>query len=186
MNPRWMLSAMILVTSILLAPLGQAASYRIVLTNGREVLTSRYWEEGPELRCSVAAGVIGVPKALVKSITAVEASSHVGGTVGESALPTPRADTVPVPGHGSRGTPTAEADPSAGKGAFSADREKKAALMAQLEAARKQHLEASAAKDGAAKQRTLADMRHIAKEIYDLAEEVQAKNKGALPPWWND
>jgi hypothetical protein len=186
MNPRRMLGATILLTSLLLSPLAQAASYRIALTNGGELLTRHYWEEGPELRCSVAAGVLGVPKALVKSITAVEASSSARGAMVESAAPSPGAGTLPVTGKGSGGTSAAEADPSAGKGAVPADREKKAALMAQLEAARKQHFEASAAKDKAAKQRTLADMRAVAKQIYDLAEEVKAKNQGVLPPWWND
>jgi hypothetical protein len=29
-------------------------------------------------------------------------------------------------------------------------------------------------------------MRGVGKQIYDLAEEVKAKNQGMLPAWWND
>src|SRR5262245_29130303 len=49
----------------------EATSYRIELTNGREITTTRVWEEGDKVKFDLHEGIGGVPKALVTRITPV-------------------------------------------------------------------------------------------------------------------
>jgi hypothetical protein len=67
----------------------------IELHNGRELTTSRVWDEGDELKFSASAGTAGVPRALVKRMKTSTPVSH--DTRSSSALsPTTSHPTVPT------------------------------------------------------------------------------------------
>ena len=66
------------------------------------------------------------------------------------------------------------------------DREQQSTLMSQLNAATEKYLHASGARDLAAKQQALTDMRDYSKRIYALGDEVKEKHGGTLPAWWDE
>jgi hypothetical protein len=169
----------------LIYPLAHAASYIIALKNGREVVTSRFWEEGNEIRFYSAAGIAGVQKDLVKFIKEVVATSQARTAPTPEVLhPTGKTSAPPAKLLGKEPNTAANSPPE--ETDFASYRHKKAALMEQLDGATKQHLEASGAKNGAAKQRALEDMRAVSRRIYQLADELKEKNQGVLPAWWNE
>jgi hypothetical protein len=146
----------------LASPLAQAASYRIQLKNGREFRTNRVWEDGAQIRFSLKAGTMGVPKDAVHEIMEIGALSQSRATT------TPAAQRPTAP----RSSPqelllswaaTAEAHTLPEEGELTADRAKRTGL-----------------------QRTLTPMRKMAKKMSALAEAVVAKCRGILAAWWND
>jgi hypothetical protein len=175
----------LMLGSWLVSPLAQAASYHIQLKNGREFITTRVWEEGGELRFSLPAGTVGVPREAVHAITevGVPAPSQARGAPAASQ---PTAPVVSPPATSRGPESSAEARTRPEGDALTSYRAKKAVLMEALDGARTQHLDAITAKDQAAKQRSLEAMRGFGKQIDELAEEVKAKNQGKLPGWWQD
>jgi len=168
----------------LLCPPAEATSYRIHLYNGRDFIANRVWEEGGQIQFSVPAGIIAVPKEAVQAIH-ISAGDAKGVAAPAPTIPPtePQASPSTAPSHHQVHT---EAHALLDQGEVNADLLKKAALMTQLDEARRAHLAAVAAKDGAAKQRTLEVMRQVSGQIYALEGVVRGKHQGVLPAWWHD
>jgi hypothetical protein len=158
-----------------LSALSHAASWTIELTNGRELTTTRVWEEGDEVKFSAAQGTAGVPRALVKRITSLakafkpESENRQEAGAGQSA--TKKND---------------DGDMKRQESSPPADREAKLALKSQLDDARKKYIEATATKDPASQQGALDAIKAASKKLYALADEVKEKHGGVLPAWWNE
>ena len=175
---------MIVLSLWLLCPLAEATSYRIHLYNGREFITNQVWEEGGQIQFSVPAGTMAVPKEAVQAIHTSDGTAKVRSTPAPTIPPMkPQASPLTAP---SRHQIQTEAHERLDEGEVDADRLQKAALMTQLSEVRRAHLDAAAAKDRAAKQRTLEAMRQVSGQIYALEEVVRGKHQGVLPEWWHD
>jgi DNA polymerase sigma len=158
-----------------LSALTNAASWTIELTNGRELTTTRVWEEGDEVKFSAAQGTAGVPRALVKRITSSarnvkpENENRQEARAGQSVLE--KKD---------------DGDMKRQEGTTSADREAKLALKSQLDDARKKYSEASISKNSESQQGALDAIKEVSTKLYALADKVKGKYGGELPAWWNE
>ena len=84
----------LLALSLLLAtPCVSDASYIIKLKNGREFVTSRYWEEGGQIKFYSHGGVIGIDKNLIGKIE--ESDRPVQYREENAKRPEPTAKTKP-------------------------------------------------------------------------------------------
>jgi hypothetical protein len=185
MKARSLLVSVIVSSIFLIYPLAHSASYIIELNNGREVVTSRFWEEGDEIRFYSAAGIAGVQKDFVKVIKEVVATSQAR-TAPTPEAPHPTGNTSAPPATIWGKAPNTETHRPPEETDFASYRPKKAALMEQLNGATTQHLEAIGAKNAEAKKRALEDMREVSRRLYQLEDELKEKNQGVLPAWWNE
>ena len=186
------------------------ASFRIELHNGREVRTSQVWDEGTEVKFVTPQGTMGLPKALIKSITAVApargnapqpTARHEPPDVDRAATRA-RAEAHPpasvdarrdgqIPPSPPEPPPTPATQTTGGRGGrhaadAEAERAKKRHLMQQLNEATATYLASSAAKNVEAKQAALSSMRAFSTQIIDLEADVKRRHGGVLPPWWAD
>jgi len=175
-----------------------AASYQIQLKNGNEINTSRYWEEGDEIKFYAYGGVAGIKKGLVSKVTTSnvtykeDSSSKVDLEKGKAA-------TVPSGPNAkenaqSRGSETPSGADGSGKKSeskgetvdFDYYRARKAVLKEKLEQALQRNREAITRQDQESRESTRKEYLEFSKQIMDLGEELKSKNKGVLPDWWNE
>jgi hypothetical protein len=174
--------------------LAWSASYQLQLKNGNAIKTSRYWEEGDEIKFYQYGGVVGVPRSNVIGIK----SSDTKLEDYKEVLPTEAnmkdlkiRDAIEKPMNNKEvktdGSPDKDApmDKTALVDA-SYYKSQKAALKEKLDDALERNREATRRKDQEAKDATRGVMREYVKKIYDLEDELKAKNKGVLPTWWNE
>lgn len=168
-------AAIILV--FLIDPCIGEAAYRIQLKNGREIITSRYWEEGSEIKFYSDGGVMGIPKDLVRRID-------------QSDLPEKKATeeqkatgTTTVPGEEAGATPSKRATEKVDIESY---REKRSVLKSKFDEASERYREALRNQDPAGKQKASEEMREFSRQAYNLADELKEKNKGVLPDWWEE
>jgi hypothetical protein len=204
MQPLRHIALLVTCLSLWVTPLAQAGSFIIELTNGREMHTSHVWEEGDELKFYAPQGTAGVPKALVKRIRPDDHARPDQVSRRALALRVPEAPTSTSDASSAMNDlPAAPAGEAPGQGAppqttpeqgqaklsakdVQAYQEQKAKLRSQVDEANHTYLAASGARDPAAKQAALQEMRASAKQFYALADEVKAKYGGTLPAWWHD
>jgi hypothetical protein len=146
----------------LASPLAQAASYRIQLKNGREFKTHRMWEDGGEIRFSLPAGTMGVPREAVHTIM------EVGALPRSRATAEPAAQRPAVP--------------------LSSPHERllswSAAAEAQTLSEGEELIANRAQKTGL--QRAIEPMRKAVIKMSTVAEAIVAKCRGILAAWWDD
>jgi hypothetical protein len=170
------------------------ASYVLHLKNGNELRTSHYWEEADEVKFYVYGGVAGIQKGFVTGITIsnfndkeaagnkddIEKTDAPAMTSGPQSKQSPRRQL---------GESESISSANVGKGEvvdFDYYRERKAALKEKLEDALARNREATARKDQQAKELTRKEYLEFSRQIIDLSDELKKKNKGVLPPWWEE
>jgi hypothetical protein len=170
------------------------ASYLLQLKNGNEVRTSRYWEEGDEIRFYIYGGIAGIHKGFVIGIT----KSNLNGkekTVGKEVKETSQAPLVIGAPKSKESAQTRsseiESKPSGSSEKskvidFDHYREMKNVLKEKLEDALQRNREATARQDQDAKESTRREYLQFSKQIIDLGDELKRKNKGVLPYWWDE
>jgi hypothetical protein len=204
MNNLRILASIIGLTIFLLSSVVHGGSFIIELKNGREVTTSRVWEEGEEIKFNSPQGTVGFPKALVKRIkTSIavyndksvrsslspSASDAKVSTIDEKSQTNANRETESREEVGN-GKLSQEQKPAGDKSIKAGDaqayRAKKLILTSGLDDATNKYLTASGARNPDAKQAALDDMRGYSKKILDLGDEVKKRNGGILPGWWNE
>jgi hypothetical protein len=204
MNNIRRLAGMIGLTMFCLSSLAHSTSFTIEFTNRHEVVTSRVWEEGNELKFDIYQGTAGVPRTFVKRIksgslvsndnVARSAISLGPGDPGASMADNQSAPSVHQDADGGRAAGQRTFDPEGkqvGKRTpnaadVSADREQKSVLTRQFDDATKRYREASAAGNLDTKKAAWDDLTAYRKKLIELADEVSQKNDGVVPPWWNE
>jgi hypothetical protein len=177
-GPRGMKKLTVISIALILflaIPAGGEASYRILLKNGGEFKTDRYWKEGSQIRFDIYGGVAGVQKASVRKIERIAAP----------------ATTVygPRPVHqkaaqGSLDTEGIDNEKKQEKVDIAQYLEKKERLTDELARALENVRKAASGRDPEARKRAEGEMRRLSGEITALTEEVKGKNNGALPEGW--
>jgi hypothetical protein len=170
------------------------ASYLLQLKNGNEVRTSRYWEEGDEIRFYIYGGIAGIHKGFVIGIT----KSNLNGkekTVGKEDKETSQ-NPLAIGAPKSKESDQTRSSETAGKASGSVEkgemidfdyyRETKTTLKEKLENALQRNREATAKQDPDAKESTRQEYLEFSKQIIDLGDELKRKNKGVLPDWWEE
>jgi len=174
-----------------------APSYVIELKNGRQLVVYQHWEEGSEIRFYFHGGVVAIPKHLVRSISESdmqygEAVSSVQDIVIEENIDRGSIISSSIIGEtqGKKDGLEKETDSQKRKKdgviEFEYYRERKLLLKAKLNESMVRFLEASGNKDSEAKKTAIQDMTKISGQIFDLADELEEKNRGLLPEWWAD
>lgn len=173
------------------------AGHLINLSNGKQIVTDRYWEEGTDIKFNRFGGVMGVPKAMVTSITqtdeAAEQESNPASEIREKA---PEADAAP-PAEAAEAGPAAveaaspvpaEKAPEIKPGPDPADKEKYLKKRRQLEADAKAAIERfkelSNQKDNPEREAARKTFSDYSRQLLELQEELKQKYQGTLPQWW--
>lgn len=182
----WVMTALLIYPSICMA------TYLIQLTNGKEFIIPEYWEEGNQVKFYYYGGLITIDKDQIQAIT--ESDKAYVEEVLETRAPEspgigakqPAAETKLGAKKSSLEKKTA---PENGKTEEEVDIEyykgKKAELMSELDETLKRVREATRNKDLEAKKKAKEDMRRVAKQIYDLTDELKKENDGVLPDGWH-
>jgi hypothetical protein len=178
------------VTSALFLSAVAEAAYLIHLRNGGQFLTGLYWEEGSTVKFYTNDGMMGVEKSAVWKIEktrdhVVYGDSTDDGT--DAGTPEHALPQAKPPGETEKHE-TAETAVKAGeaKADIQEYRDKKAQLKVELDEWVEKMRDATRLKDSAAKEKARIEMRKVAAQIYNLTDEVKAKNKGKLPEGWWD
>ncbi len=162
----------LLLLACLVASTCADAAWRVVLKNGGEFTTLRYWKEGGEVRWYIRGMVVGVKHYAVRKIEQTP-WEYV-------AFETPRPKKEDVPAVAKETPP-----PPQGQVDIKAYRKKKEQLGGALELAMSRVHAATKKGDHKAKERAQREVKKISAEIYDLTDEVKKANKGSLPEdWW--
>jgi len=173
---RLLMPAFILMITVFSYPLFSFADYVILLDNGRQFVTQRYWEEGGEIKFYFKSGVLGVPRSAVVSIEESTAEAPAPDK-------TPNETEVKAKKEGDK-KPDKKIDK---KKPLEEYYKKMKVLKTKLNESLKRLREATRNKDKAAKKMAREDMRKFSKEIYKLTDEVKRVNNGVLPEdWWKD
>jgi hypothetical protein len=176
------------------AGLTWGASYLLQLKNGNEVRTSRYWEEGDEIKFYIYGGVAGIQKGFVTRVTI--------SNLDYKEEPTSKGDIeksrAPLNIGGQKAKESAKIRSSETESTSSGSSEKgeeidfdyyrgrKTALKEKLEDALQRNREATTRQDQEARESTRKEYLEFSKQIMDLGDELKSKNKGVLPDWWNE
>jgi hypothetical protein len=172
-----------------------AASYLIQLRNGRQIVTSQYWQQEQRIMFYIDGGVGGVPESAVLRIQTVDdpPASDLA-SVAEQKV-TPQAERRAIPQAEQKVTPQAEQKVASqaevqrdgGKTPkldLEAYRKKKEEIKSQLDAAIERFREASSAHDAEEKAKIQREITAWSKKLFDLTDEVKQKNQGRLPEGW--
>lgn len=84
-----------------------AATYEIVLKNGRSLKTSMYWKEGDEIHFFIYGGEMGLPLSAVNEIRRIQDRKRPGGRDGQ----TPPRTGVPFQSPGKTGAGQGDSSP---------------------------------------------------------------------------
>lgn len=161
------------------------ASYLVQLTNGHQLITDGYWEEGAQIRFYAGGGAVAVPKAAVRQIreTDMPASS---GLDRKPVIFLPRAPQR-VPEAEAPAEKPAEGIQKAGAVASLADyRDQRRRLKAELDQALEAFRQASGHRDFEAKKKAIRRMTEVSGKILKLSDDLRAKHNGVLPAWWEE
>lgn len=163
------------------------ASIVIRLKNGREFITYHYWTAGNQTMFYLEGGIVGVEANFISEIKKVSlknrrviqsTSEEAGGKeMKNSSTPTPQES----PTENTPGEMSAEEKP---KGDFTIYQKKHLELRTALEKALERYRMASGQQDKEAEEKAREEFRALSKQLFDLSDEVKAKNNGVLPPWW--
>jgi hypothetical protein len=165
----------IALISFLAIPDSGDASYRILLKNGGEFKTDRYWKEGSQIRFDIYGGVAGVQKASVRKIEKMVAPAK---TIYRKQPVDQKA------AQGSLDTDGLGNEKKQEKVDIAQYLEKKDHLTGELARALENVKKATSGRDPEAKKRAEGEMRRLSGEITALTEDVKEKNNGALPEGW--
>jgi len=163
--------------AVLLVPAVGDPAYRILLKNGGQFSTLRYWEENQLLKFDAGFGVMGIEKNQVKAIETytIDAQEVYKAPKAEKRLE--EAEQKPEK-TASTPTPPAEID-------LKAFQDKMAKFKADLNKSLTRIRKANANKDLDAKNQAMEDNRNISAEMWKLTHELEQKNNGKLPDgWW--
>ena len=181
------------------APANGLAAHLIKLSNGNQIVTDRYWEEGADIKFYRFGGIMGVPKEMVISITqtdkTVEKESKPASEISKKAPETealPPADSETAiegePAALPEAVPAAEKAPEVKPGPDPADKEKYLKKRRQLEADAKAAIERfkelSTQKDNPEREIARQAFSDFSQQLIELQDELKKKYNGTLPPWW--
>jgi len=163
--------------AVLLVPAVGDPAYRILLKNGGQFSTLRYWEENQLLKFDAGFGVMGIEKNQVKAIETytIDAPEVYKAPKAEKRLE--EAEEKPEKAASTQ-TPPVEID-------LKAFQDKMAKLKADLNKSLTRIRKANANKDLNARNQAMEDNRNISAEMWKLTHELEQKNNGKLPAdWW--
>jgi hypothetical protein len=171
------------------------ASYVIELESGSQLVVNHYWEEDNRIAFYFHGGVVAIPKDLVRTISESDLphgqeASSLGYTAGGKDLDGQSTTTAGETSHGQ--VPNGPPEMAVGLQNHRTDapadfeyyKKHKNLLKSKLEEATRRFREASGNRNLEAKKSAIQDMTKISKEMFSLAQELEAKNNGVLPEWW--
>ena len=163
-----------------------AVSYLIQLKNGSEFITNRHWEEGDQIMFHQYGGIVGIQQDFVKDIK--ESSLVYRETIPERQTPlSPASQASPKPGDAQSKEPQ-EGSKNGGEKEEPVDfnyyKEKRRDLLERLDEAQKIYKEGLGTKDPETSEKARQEWVGYGTKIYQLGDELQKKNKGVMPDWW--
>jgi len=188
----------LLIFCFLLVPTLCLADFTISLKNGGRIITKYYWQEGDQIKCYYADGVLGISRDQVVDIQ----KSSVAGPVRSSVTILTREEKGPVAQE--EPAPEEEAKAEEEKGAEQEQqKQEEAAPKRELSPEDVEHykkqkdrlteerrdaqekLEAAiAAGDRNTKKAMMKKLQRLTEEEGEFSKEIKAKTDGAFPEWW--
>lgn len=177
----------VFIVALYLHPAPAWASYLIKLKNGKEFVTSRYWEEGERIMFYTSGGTLGIEKDAISKIEESDRPVETETFIPEAPETAKKETAVQAPeamekeGEGA-GTEKREEN---GKVDVERYRKKQMRLQGKFDEAYQRYLEATRNKDPDAKEKARKEMTESSRQLYELTDELKKKNEGVLPPdWW--
>jgi len=170
-------------------------SYVIELESGSELVVDYHWEDNGNIAFYFHGGVVAIPRHLVRNIresdappaqedSSLKQTGRTQQVEAESAMTSGKTrqrrsnESVEEVGAG------LQANGKDKETSFEYYKKQRLLLKSELEEATQRFREASGSKDLQAKQEAIRNMTKISKKLYSLSKELEAKNKGVLPDWW--
>ncbi len=174
-----------------------STAYVIQLKNGVEFSTYHYWQEGNQTMFYLEGGIVGIEKDFIKEIRKSHPVKkrviHVVSEITRTQV-SEQGSSVPSANQGALGNKdlgNVEQKPEGESTAenispvdFVSYQQKNLALRTALEKALERYRMASGQQDKEAEEKAREEFRALSKQLFDLSDEVKAKNNGVLPAWW--
>ena len=172
------------------------SSYLIELKNGRQFVVEQHWEESNKIAFYYHGGVVAIPKHLVGKISksdvpagprlpSLEDTAVVGGIHVEAAISSSQPREGQVQDSGPEMQTGLNTDGTHAVIDLEHYRRQRLLLKSRLEEATQRFREASAGRNLEAKKRAIQDITRTSKEMLHLSRELEEKNNGVLPEWWD-
>jgi hypothetical protein len=171
-------------------------SYLIELNNGRQFVVDQHWEEAGKIAFYFHGGVVAIPKHLVKKISESDVRAEPGvssledtaagrGVHEETVISSGKPGEGQAQDSGSEIQTGLKTEGTHGEVDLEHYRRQRLLLKSRLEEATQRFRKASASRGLEAKKRAIQDITKTSKEMLDLSRELQEKNDGVLPEWWD-
>jgi len=190
--------ALLLVANLTLLAFPGAclSSYVIELNNGRQFVVDQHWEESSKIAFYFHGGVVAIPKHLVRKISKSDVRAEPGVPSLEDTTAGKGAHEETVISSGKPGEGQVQASGSEIQTGLKTEgthavvdlehyRRQRLLLKSRLEEATERFRKASASRSLEAKKRAIQDITKTSKEMLHLSRELQEKNDGVLPEWWD-
>ena len=150
-------------------------AYRILLKNGGEFKTLKYWSEGDQVKFYVYGGVVGIQK---DSIRKIEKTASENIIYKKSQRHQKAAKISPETNDGKNQKIEDKID-------ITYYKKKKSQLETELKRALDGVREANKNKDSKAREKARDEVKKISAKMHDLTAELIKKNNGKMPEgWW--
>ncbi len=176
------------LTILLIPPSVCFSSFRIELTNGSEYITARYWEADSTIQFYYHGGIVSIPKDSIDTIAESDEAHYEEPTSGsiqpvpEEASTEPARNAVNGRNKALQREHVEAPDEEVDLGYYE---ETNSQLKVHLGSSLKLLREASRNRDQKGKERAKEEIEEYSRRIYELGDELRAKNKGVLPEdWW--
>jgi len=176
-----------------------SADYVINLKNGGRFSTTYYWEEGNLLKFYSQGGTVGVEKDNIIEIIEDTSAKNRGHEIIYNDLTTDKSENIDsevknkkeiFTRHDKKSTIIKEETIKEDKNEEKEEIDKKyyksklLSIKIKIEGFLQEYRDASRSKNPTVKKAAQNKMRKASKHLFDLQDELQAKNKGVLPEWW--
>ena len=165
----------------LLFPITVFAAYVIHLKDGTKFVTDQYFEEGDQIKFKRYGGLVGIEKDRIREIEETESlPEKMEAAKPETTLEPEKVDDV------KKGEAPEAAETDNDSVDIEYYKREKQRLEQELNEAKRRYISSLEKGDKQAKHAASKDALKINTQIDQLRKELEEKNKGILPEWWNE
>ena len=160
---------------VLAFPATGDTAYRILLKNGGELTTFKYWSEDNQIKFYIYGGIVGISKDSIRKIEKIASENII---YKKSQRHQKAAKISPETNDGKNQKIEDKID-------ITYYKEKKSQLETELKRALDRVREAAKNNDSEAREQAREEAKEISAKMYDLTAELIKKNNGKMPEgWW--
>ncbi len=184
----------LLAFSLMVVSSSSFSSYIIEFTNGNQILTNQYWEDGDKIKCDLYGGIASFHKDSIKAIRLSDlpytyekpSSENKGDGVGKEGKADEKEDmTGKEDAKGQTAGNGAKTTPPLTEIEIIELKKEKSEIAEQYVEAGKEYTKAKSAGDMAGMKTANEKFLNLKKQEASLVKRVKDRNMGSLPDWWS-